>query len=103
MTPDDFRYGESGNVPVAVSLPNRNYMNLLELPRLLYVACLIAYLATEPSVIVTGLAWAYVGTRVAHSVIHLTCNAVLHRLLVFALSNIVLLAPWVEVFLHLKR
>ena len=26
----DFRYGESANVPGEVSIPNRNYMNLLE-------------------------------------------------------------------------
>jgi len=33
----DFRFGESGAVPGAVSIPNRNYMNLLELPVLFYV------------------------------------------------------------------
>lgn len=36
----DFRYGESANVPGDVSLPNRDYMNLLELPVLFYGACL---------------------------------------------------------------
>ena len=29
---DDFKYGESAAVPPAVSIPNRNFMNLLELP-----------------------------------------------------------------------
>ena len=33
----DFRYGESARVPGEVSIPNRNYMNLLELPGLFYV------------------------------------------------------------------
>jgi len=36
---DDFKFGESGRVPGDVSVPNRNYMNLLELPVLFYVAC----------------------------------------------------------------
>ena len=40
LTADDFKYGESGNVPPGVSIPNRNYMNLLELPLLFYVACI---------------------------------------------------------------
>ena len=34
IRPDDFKYGESAQVPPHVSLPNRNYMNLLELPML---------------------------------------------------------------------
>ena len=29
---DDFKYGESPKVPGKVAIPNRNYMNLLELP-----------------------------------------------------------------------
>src|SRR4051812_23062442 len=36
---DDFKFGESASVPPHVSIPNRNYMNLLELPSLFYVAC----------------------------------------------------------------
>ncbi|MBS0362213.1 MAG: hypothetical protein JSR98_12600, partial [Proteobacteria bacterium] len=30
VTADDFKLGESANVPGHVSIPNRNYMNLLE-------------------------------------------------------------------------
>src|SRR5438445_12119050 len=40
---EDFRYGESANVPGEVCIPNRNYMNLLESPNLFYVACIILY------------------------------------------------------------
>ena len=45
----DFKYGESPRVPGEVSIPNRNYMNLLELPLLFYVICLIYYV-TAPTV-----------------------------------------------------
>ena len=41
--PGDFRYGESAKVPTHVSLPNRNYMNLLELPMLFYVVGILLY------------------------------------------------------------
>src|SRR5437762_7074754 len=34
----DFKFGESTTVPGEVSIPNRNYMNLLEVP-LLFLRC----------------------------------------------------------------
>ena len=43
VRPNDFRFGESAAVPAQVSMPNRNYMNLLELPMLFYVVCLILF------------------------------------------------------------
>ena len=49
VAPNDFRLGESANVPENVRLPNRNYMNLLELPQLFYVACLLIYAANRLS------------------------------------------------------
>ena len=91
---DDFRYGESARVPSEVAIPNRNMMNLLELPVLFYVACL-AYFVTErvndPALV---LAWAYVGLRLAHSAIHVTYNRVRDRLIAFAASNVVLVMLW---------
>ena len=42
---DDFKLGESAQVPAEVSVVNRNYMNLLELPVLFYVACVVAIAA----------------------------------------------------------
>ena len=93
---DDFKYGESARVPPEVSIPNRNMMNLLELPLLFYVACL-AYLAigrVDQAALV--LAWLYVALRFAHSAIHVTYNRVRHRLIAFALSNVVLVMLWIN-------
>jgi len=100
---DDFKLGESENVSGVVSIPNRNYMNLLEFPILFYVACLTLYV-TEVTVQTTLiLAWTYVGLRLLHSLIHLTYNNVLHRLTMFAASNIALGAIWLLLFLELYR
>jgi hypothetical protein len=99
---DDFRFGESAAVPPAVSIPNRNYMNLLEVPMLFYVACLVIYVAAAASSWAVGLAWTYVGLRVVHSLIHLSYNNVLHRGGAFAASNVVLLALWVLAALSLR-
>jgi hypothetical protein len=93
--PNDFALGESANVPGHVSLGNRNYMNLLELPVLFYVVCLGLYVTGTVDTLVMNLAWAYVVLRVIHSLVHLTYNNVLHRLGVFAISNFVLAAIWV--------
>jgi len=98
---DDFRYGESANVPAAVSIPNRNYMNLLELPMLFYIVGILLYVTGGASYVTIALAWAYVVLRVVHSLIHLTYNKVLHRLTAFTLSNVVLVVLWVFAGSHL--
>lgn len=91
----DFRLGESAAVPDAVRIPNRNFMNLLEVPVLFYVVCLLIYVAVLSSPGAIWLAWTYVGLRVVHSVVHLTYNHVIHRLVLFAVSNGVLAVLWV--------
>jgi len=90
----DFKYGESSSVPPHVIIPNRNYMNLLELPMLFYVGCLLIYVTGGATPLMVSIAWVYVALRVVHSAIHLTYNHVIHRLIAFALSNGVLIALW---------
>lgn len=101
VTADDFRFGESGRVSDKVSLPNRSYMNLLEAPVLFYVLCLAMYVTEHLSPLSLKLAWAYVGLRVMHSVVHLSYNNVIHRLSLFALSNLVLVALWLMLLMRL--
>lgn len=93
--PNDFKYGESQAVPPNVSIPNRNYMNLLEMPMLFYVICVILYVTGGASRLAVLVAWAYVAFRVVHSLIHLSYNHVLHRLAAFTLSNVALVSLWV--------
>ena len=97
----DFKYGEAETVPKYVSVPNRNYMNLLELPVLFYVGCLLLYVTAGASPNAVALAWAFVALRVLHSAIHLTYNHVVHRLTAFAASNVALVSLWVLAALHL--
>ena len=98
---DAFRVGESPEVPADVALPNRNFMNLLEVPVLFYLACLVQFAARRQDPSVTTLAWAYVALRIAHSIVHLSYNRVMHRLLVFTASNFVLVTLWLRVVLPL--
>jgi hypothetical protein len=94
---DDFRLGESAGVPERVRISNRNYMNLLEFPILLYIGCLIAYVATDVAPAMITLAWVFVGLRVLHSGIHLSYNRVPHRAFVFGAGNVVLVVLWVQI------
>ena len=96
VTVGDFRLGESPNVPADVALPNRNFMNLFEMPVLFYVACVILFVTNAVDGLALVLAWLYVASRIAHSLIHLTYNNVIHRLAAFAASNVVLLVLWVR-------
>jgi hypothetical protein len=100
VTAEDFKFGESSRVPGAVSIPNRNMMNLLELPVLFYVAGLMFYVAGKVDGAVLAVAWTYVGLRAIHSAIHLTYNNVTHRMTAYALSNVALGVLWVLFFVR---
>ena len=98
VSADDFKLGESAAVPAHVALANRNYMNLLELPVLFYVVCLMYFVAGRLDQTALTVAWVYVALRAVHSLIHVTYNNVIHRLTAFAVSNFVLIAFWVLFF-----
>lgn len=102
-TPADFRYGESATIPGDVAIPNRAWMNLLEAPVLFYLACLIIFSLHATTQALVMLGWAYVGLRIIHTLIHVTYNHVLHRLTVFALSNVVLVTIWFQVIAALLQ
>lgn len=103
VTASDFQCGESSNVPITVSIPNRVFMNLLEVPVLFYVLCIVSYVTQSVSAGLVMLAWAYFGFRVAHSLIYLTYNHVMHRFLAFATSNVVLVIMWLRLLQELAK
>jgi len=85
VTAEDFRYGESANVPGEVSIPTRNYMNLLESPTLFYVACVVFYVTDLVDTPAVAMAWLYVG----------------HQMMFFAMSITVLVALWIHLLVSL--
>lgn len=99
----DFETGESHLVPPDVSVPNRAFMNLLEVPVLFYLACIVAFLTHLVEGRLITLAWIYVALRVAHSLVYLVYNNVMHRLAVFAVSNFVVVAIWLMLISQLMH
>lgn len=99
----DFRCGESDQVPLDVAVPNRVFMNLVEVPPLFYVLCVVFFVTGKVGALALGLAWLYVALRVAHSLIYLGYNHVVHRFAVFATSNCVVVAMVLDLALSLPR
>jgi hypothetical protein len=98
LRPAEFALGESDRVPLRARLAHRNYQNLLELPLLFYVVCTLLYVSNGAAASVVQWAWIFVGLRMAHSLVHIGYNNVVHRLLVFTASNFVLIKLWYDLW-----
>lgn len=94
VTAADFRVGESVRVPPEVRVPNRVFMNLLEMPVLFYVLVAMRVVARLADAVFVTLAWGYVALRGAHSLIYLGRNDVIWRFVAFALSNVLVVTIW---------
>lgn len=81
--------------PDHVRAAQRSFHNQFEMPVLFFVVCLAAVVFEKQTIWMIGAAWAYVATRLLHTVIHLTRNKVIWRFRVFILSNVFLFAMWV--------
>lgn len=79
-------------LPARVRWKADNYNHLMEQPTLFYAVTLTLALLGADAGLNTGLAWLYVGLRVAHSLVQATVNAILLRLAVFMAASVVLLA-----------
>ena len=78
-----------------------NYNHLMEQPTIFYAMVFYIVLAGHSDPLNIGLAWAYVGLRVVHSLIQNTANIVTARFGVFALSTLVLMAMAIRELLAL--
>ncbi len=78
-------------LPVSVKQIADNYNHLHEQPTVFYALVFYSYLVGVADPFNVGLAWAYVGLRVVHSLVQGTVNFVPLRFAVFALASIVLM------------
>ena len=79
-------------LPAPVNWKSHNYTHLMEQPTLFYAVVAVLALAGEGSGINAGLAWAYVGLRVMHSLWQCLVNIIWVRVVLFTLSTLCLLA-----------
>ena len=82
----------TAQMPPAVRWKADNYNNLMEQPAIYYAVCIVLALSDAAGGASLWLAWAYVATRVAHSLVHALVNVVMARFALFALGSAILLA-----------
>jgi hypothetical protein len=81
-----------GVLPDKIQWIAHNYNHLHEAPTVFYAVALALALIGQGDGFNATLAWAYVGLRIAHSLVQATVNRVLIRFLLFALSSVALIA-----------
>lgn len=79
-------------LPDNVSWKADNYNHLHEAPTLFYAVAIVLAIIGRGDGFNTTLAWAYVGLRIAHSLVQATVNRVAVRFALFALSSLALMA-----------
>lgn len=80
-----------GVIPDQANWKAHNYNHLLEQPTIFYAITLALVLMHFDAPINVYLAWAYVGFRVAHSLVQATVNIVLYRFVLFIGGSLCLL------------
>lgn len=81
-----------------------NYNHLHEAPTIFYAVSLVLAIIGQGDNLNATIAWAYVGLRVAHSLLQILSNRVIVRFVLFALSTVALIMlvthAAMSVFLH---
>ena len=79
-------------LPPHIQWKAHNHNHLMEQPTLFYAVCAVLALSGTGNGVNAWIAWAYVGLRIAHSLVQATSNRVRTRFLFFMLSSLMLVA-----------
>lgn len=82
--------------PEWIERPARTYKNLLELPVLFYLVCVLMLITGEMDEVQVALAWVFVYSRIAHAVVYIGINKVPYRFVAFVTGFIALSVIWVR-------
>ena len=74
-------------LPRPLRLITENYNHIFEQPTLFFATCAYIYMAGQTDALHVGLAWAYVGLRLLHTITQVTLNNVTLRVTCFASSS----------------
>jgi hypothetical protein len=80
-----------GVIPDKVNWKSHNYAHLMEQPTLFYATVLILGVTGAGDGMNLTLAWAYVGLRIAHSIVQAVWNRVAVRFTLFSAATVALL------------
>jgi len=83
--------------PDTARLAAANFSNQFETPVLFFALILIAIHVGATGYVMATLAWAYVATRIVHTLVHTGTNSLKQRALVFAAGIACLFFMWVGI------
>ncbi|MCF2950015.1 MAPEG family protein [Paraglaciecola aquimarina] len=94
-----FKLMQGQDIPENLLQSTRSFNNQFEVPVLFYVVCTLYISLNIESDFALVSAWLFVAFRAVHAYVHLTYNHVLHRMIVFWLGIMCVLALWVNLLL----
>ncbi len=83
---------QMSTLPAVVRWKADNYNHLMEQPTLFYAVALSLATLGDASLASVWLAWAYVASRVVHSLVQVLVNIITLRFAVFSVSSLILFA-----------
>lgn len=100
LTDDDVRIGQNTWSTEAVKV-SKNYANQFELPVLFYAVVAFAMITSAVDLLMVGLAWVFVLSRVVHTAIHIGPNIVMWRGTAFLVGFVALALMWLKLTVHI--
>jgi hypothetical protein len=90
------RYDSADAPPEWIERPARAFMNLLEVPILFYLVCVLMLVTGGFDPVQLTLAWVYVAARVVHAIIYIAINYVPVRMTAYVCSCVTLIVMWLR-------
>lgn len=88
-------YGKADmKYPARLHYATDNFSNLFEMPSLFYLLCTLLLITQSVTDGLLYMAWAYVGLRLLHSLIHCSVNNILYRFISYQISSWILWGMW---------
>lgn len=88
------QFRENRDEPQQSLFIRNNLANQFELPVLFHAVCLALYATGGASTFAVVLAWLFVLSRYAHSLVHVTTNRIRHRRPAFSAGFVVVVLMW---------
>lgn len=92
-----YRLYNEGEEPAACRANSRHLTNLLEIPPLFYISCILIYVTDINSLTLMICAWLFVLARFVHSYVHLGSNRLRNRYRIYFVSICALIVMWVVI------
>lgn len=92
---------KTGRWPGRLGVLSDSFNNQFQVPQLFYLACIVLTLIGEVTPLTIALAWAFVVSRLLHTLWHNSKNIIIVRFSLFVLSGTILTATLIVALVNL--